>query len=53
MLHLEELFDTGIPGVKEFLKSASAMVGKMPSQNYSSDEVANDINLITDRNEKD
>ncbi len=53
LLHLEDLFDSGIIGVKEYLKSASSMVGKMPSQNYYGDEGANGIKLTTDQNEKD
>jgi hypothetical protein len=39
LLHLEELFDSGIIGVKEYLKSASSMIDKMPSENYCGDEV--------------
>ena len=53
LLYLEELFDSGIIGVKEYLKSASFMVGKMPGETYGGDEVSDDINLITDQNEKD
>ncbi len=53
LLHLEEVFDSGIIGIKEYLKSASVMVGKMPSQNYCDNEVTGDMKLITDQNEKD
>jgi hypothetical protein len=53
LLHLEELFDSGIIGVKEYLKSASSMVGKMSSENYCGNEVADDIKLITDQNGND
>ncbi len=40
-------------GVKEYLKSASSMVGKMAGQNYCDDNASDDIKLITDQNEKD
>jgi hypothetical protein len=49
----EELFDSGIIDVKEYLKSSSSMVGKMPSENYCDDKVGDDIKLITDQNGKD
>jgi hypothetical protein len=53
LLHLEELFDSDIIDVKEYLKSASSMVGKMSSENYCGSEVADDIKLITDQNGND
>ena len=51
--HLEELFDSGVIGVKEFLTSASFLVGKMPGQNYGGDEVVDDIEFMTDQNKKE
>jgi len=48
-----EQFLLGATGVKEYLKSASSMVGKMSSQNYCGDEASDNMELITDQNEKD
>jgi hypothetical protein len=48
-----EQFLLGATGVKEYLKSASSMVGKMSSQNYCGDEASDNMKLITDQNEKD
>ena len=53
LLHLEDLFDSGIITVKEYLKSASSLVGKMQSQSYCGDEPANGVKLTTDQNEED
>ena len=52
-MHLEDLCDSGIIGVKEYLKSASSLVDKMPSQSYYGDVAPDDIKLVTGQNEKD
>ncbi len=46
-------FLLGATGVKEYLKSASSMVGKMSGQNYCGAKASDDIKLITDQNGKD
>ena len=53
LLHLEELFDSGIIVIKEYLKSASRMVGKMSSRNEGQAEVPDGVTIITDQNEQD
>jgi hypothetical protein len=52
LLHLEDLFDSGIIGVIEYLKTASSMVGKMSTGKYYGDE-AGDVKLTTNQNEED
>ena len=53
LMHLEHLFDEGIIGVQKYLKSASSLVGRMPSQNCCDDEASDDITLVAGLNEKD
>ena len=47
------MFDSGIIGVMEYLKSISSLVGKMSSQNYCVDEASDNIKLVTSRNKQD
>jgi hypothetical protein len=46
--NLEELFDSGLIGIKEYLTSAFFLVGQMSGQNYGNDEVADEVELLTD-----
>jgi CRISPR/Cas system CSM-associated protein Csm5 (group 7 of RAMP superfamily) len=56
LLHLEDLFISKSIGLKEYLKSTSAMVGKLVGQNTNtnnSDPVHTDVHLAEDENEDD
>ena len=52
LLHLEELFDSGIIDMKECLKSTSHMIGKMSSRNEGQAEVLDGVRILTYQSEQ-
>ncbi|CAF0810125.1 unnamed protein product [Didymodactylos carnosus] len=56
LLHLEDLFASKSIGLKEYLKSASFMVGKVVGQNTNTnnvDQASADVHSVEDENEDD